>query len=184
MRNGSGARTPHRCCCSEGLQEGQWLLPHHQVCTVCKKILVRLAQAIGHWKWKVPIFLLAGFVLCMGGMLLIWESYANILENHRTCHNNIHFLQNPGNRQSEVRKQAIWDLALHGAGTEHLPIYSTCAILKKKLKTPPEVNLSHQCAQVDRIYIHCHLWKIALITPVFLWFCWYFGDLVQVQRII
>ena len=36
MRNGPGARTTHCCRCPEGLQEGQRLLPHHQVCIVCK----------------------------------------------------------------------------------------------------------------------------------------------------
>ena len=31
--------------------------------------------------------------------------------------------------------------------------------------------------------IYSHLWKIARKTPVFLWFCPYFGDLVQVQLV-
>ena len=98
----------------------------------------------GHW--KVPIFLLAGFALCMGGMLLIWEAHANILEDHRTCHNNVDFLQNPGNRQSEVRKQAIWDLALHGAGAKKCSKH--IRVFHKEYRSPPGENL---CKKMNKM---------------------------------
>ena len=50
------------------------------------------------------------------------------------------------------------------------------------------VNMYPVCPSRPYKYEHAriygHLWKIARITPVFVWFCPYFGDSVLVQSVI